>query len=61
MAGLGWLKEEKELHCDSTIKQTLFKLIKIVNVTSLPGFHIRKQMPHPLSFGMGHQSVYLDL
>jgi len=21
--------------------------------------HIRKQMPHPPSFGMGHQSVYL--
>ena len=32
----------------------LFKFIKIVNVTSLPGFHIHKQMPHPPSFGMGH-------
>jgi len=25
----------------------LFKLIKIVNATSLSGFHIRKQMPPP--------------
>jgi len=30
-----------------------------IEATSLPGFHIRKQMHHPLSFGMGHQSVYL--
>jgi len=37
---------------------SLDKLIKIVNATSLPGFHIRKQIPHPPSFGMGHQSVY---
>ena len=27
--------------------------------TSFTCFHIRKQMPHPPSFGMGHQSVYL--
>jgi len=39
----------------------MFKLIKIVNATSLSGFHIRKQMPHPPSFGMVHQSVYLVL
>jgi len=38
----------------------MFKFIKIVNVTSLLGFHKRKQMPHPLSFAMGHQSVYLS-
>jgi len=31
----------------------LFKLIKIINATPLPGFHIRKQMPHLPSFGMG--------
>ena len=31
----------------------------IVNATSFPGFHLRKQMPHPPSFGMGHQTVYL--
>ena len=24
-------------------------------------FHMRKQLPHPPSFGMGHQSVYLVL
>ena len=36
-------------------------LFKIVNATSLPGFHTCKQMPHPPSFGMGHQSVYLVL
>ena len=30
--------------------QPLFKFIKIINVSSLPGFHIRKQMPHPPSF-----------
>ena len=27
--------------------------------TSFTCFHIRKQMPHPPSFGMGHKSVYL--
>ena len=32
-----------------------------VNMTSLPGFHIRKQMPHPPSFGLLRQSVYLVL
>jgi len=34
---------------------------KIVNATSFTGVHICKQMPHPQSFGMGHQSVYLVL
>ena len=29
--------------------------------TSFTGFHVRKQMPHPPSFGMGHQLVYLVL
>jgi len=41
--------------------QPLFKLIKIVNTTSLPGIQIRKPMHHPASFGKGHQSVYLVL
>ena len=36
-------------------------LFKIFNATSFTGFHIRKQMPHPPSFGMGHQTVYLVL
>ena len=36
-------------------------LFKIFNATSFTGFHMRKQMPHPLSFDMGHQSVYLVL
>ena len=36
-------------------------LFKIFNATSFTGFYIRKQMPHPTSFGMGHQSVYLIL
>ena len=35
-------------------------LFKIFN-TTLPGFHIRKQMPHPPSFGMQYQLVYLVL
>jgi len=39
----------------------LLKLIKIINATSLSGFHIRKQMSHPPSFGLGHQSGYLVL
>ena len=34
---------------------------KIFNATSFTGFHIRKQMLHTLSFGMGHQLVYLVL
>ena len=38
----------------------LFKLIKIVNEASSPGFHIRKQMPHQPSFGVGHQSVVVS-
>ena len=38
-----------------------FQLNKIVNATSLAGFHIRKQMPHPPSFGMRHHSVDLVL
>ena len=32
---------------------------KRVVATSFTCFHIHKQMPHPPSFGMGHQSVYL--
>ena len=36
-------------------------LFKIFNAISFTGFHMRKQMPHPPSFGMGHQSVYLVL
>jgi len=36
-------------------------LFKIFNATSFTGFCIHKQMPHPPSFGMGHQSVYLVL
>ena len=33
--------------------------VKIFNTAFFTGFPIRKQMPHPPSFGMGHQSVYL--
>jgi len=33
----------------------------VQNATSFKGFHIHKQMPHPPSFGMGYQSVYLVL
>ena len=36
-------------------------LFKIFNATSFTSFYLRKQMPHPQSFGMGHQSVYLVL
>ena len=36
-------------------------VVQNLNATSFTGFHIRKQMPHPQSFGMGHQSVYLVL
>jgi len=32
----------------------------IVDGTSFPGFHLRKQMSHPPSFGMGHQSLYFN-
>jgi len=32
----------------------------IVKATYFPGFHVRKQMPHPPSFGMGHQSLYFN-
>ena len=31
----------------------------IVNTPSSPGFHLRKQMPHLPSFGMGNQSLFL--
>ena len=36
-------------------------LFKIFNATSFTGCYICKQMLHPLSFGIGHQSVYLVL
>ena len=54
--------EKKRVKTDRVIyTRPLFKLIKIINAISLPGFHIRKQIPRPPSFGMGHQSVYLVL
>ena len=36
------------------------RVLLIFNATSFPGFHVRKQMPHPPSFGMGHQSLYFN-
>ena len=39
--------------------RVILPLFKIFNAISFTCFHIRKQMPHPPSFGMGHQSVYL--
>ena len=63
------------IHCNSNITRSLGStetkrvitdsvmytrpLFKIFNTTSFTCFHIRKQMPHPPSFGIGHQSVYL--
>ena len=64
------------IHCDSIITQSgstgkehvitdrviyMRSLFKIFNATSFTGFHIRKKMSHPVSFGMEHQSVYLVL
>ena len=47
---------KKLVIADRPYNETLF----IVKATSFPGFHIRKQMPHPPSFGMGHQSLYFN-
>ena len=64
------------IYCDSIITQSgstgkkhvitdrviyMRSLFKIFNATSFTGFHIRKKMSHPVSFGMEHQSVYLVL
>jgi len=72
---VAWSHLRLLLHCDSIItrlsgstwKSRVIKdcviytrlLFKIFNAASFTGFHISKQMPHPPSFRMGHQSVYL--
>ena len=60
MNGVVGVHGKKAVITDCVIyTQPLIKFIKMVNAVSFPGFHIHKQMPHPPSFGMGRQSVYL--